>query len=135
MAQEFRTNYFSVSLLVVLSISSKINLAVCSDQETNLINDLMRDYQKYSRPVSDPNLPLHLNITLTLKQIIDLDERNQLLKTNLWLEYYWFDDKMKWKTVCKISNDNNDKILLNSSLIMNFNHMTQVSNSKFIPII
>ena len=112
MANEVRPKYFSVSLLVVLSISSKINLAVCSDQETNLINDLMRDYQKYSRPVSDPNFPLHLNITLTLKQIIDLDERNQLLKTNLWLEYYWFDDKLKWKTVCKISNDyNNDEIL------------------------
>ena len=28
---------------------------------------------------------------------IDLDEKNQLLKTNLWLEYYWFDDKVQWK--------------------------------------
>ena len=104
MANEVRHTHFSVMLFAVLLISTEINLVVSSDQETNLINDLMRDYQKYSRPVSDPNLPLHLNITLTLKQIIDLDERNQLLKTNLWLEYYWFDDKLKWKTVCKSKN-------------------------------
>ena len=89
----------TTALFVVLMISSEFNLGTCSDQETKLINDLLSNYQKYSRPVSDPILPLHLNITLTLKQIIDLDERNQLLKTNLWLEYYWYDDKLRWKTV------------------------------------
>ena len=80
-------------------IICKVENVVCSDAETNLINNLLRDYQKFSRPVANPNLPLSLNITLTLKQIIDLDERNQLLKTNLWLEYYWFDDKLKWNPV------------------------------------
>ena len=86
-------------LFFVLTILSEFNLGICSDQETKLINDLLSNYQKYARPVSDPVFPLHLNITLTLKQIIDLDERNQLLKTNLWLEYYWYDDKLRWNTV------------------------------------
>ena len=86
-------------LFVVLTILSECNLGICSDQETKLINELLSNYQRYTRPVSDPIFPLNLNITLTLKQIIDLDERNQLLKTNLWLEYYWYDDKLRWKTV------------------------------------
>ena len=89
----------ATALFFVLTVLSECKLGICSDQETKLINDLLSNYQKYSRPVSDPILPLHLNITLTLKQIIDLDERNQLLKTNLWLEYYWYDDKLRWKMV------------------------------------
>ena len=93
------TQHHATVLFFVLTILSEFNLGICSDQETKLINDLLSSYQKYSRPVSDPVLPLHLNITLTLKQIIDLDERNQLLKTNLWLEYYWYDDKLRWNTV------------------------------------
>ena len=91
-------NFVLLAVVTILSIST---LGHCSDLESNLINRLLWNYQKYSRPVSDPSLPLNLNITLTLKQIIDLDERNQLLKTNLWLEYYWYDDKLKWKTVCR----------------------------------
>ena len=74
-----------------------MSIAFCSDHETNLINDLLRNYQKYSRPVSNPSSTLPLDTTLTLKQIIDLDERNQLFKTNLWLEYYWVDEKLTWK--------------------------------------
>ena len=89
----------ATALFFILTVLSELKLGICSDQETKLINDLLANYQKYSRPVSDPISPLHLNITLTLKQIIDLDERNQLLKTNLWLEYYWYDDKLRWKTV------------------------------------
>ena len=96
-----RTINFISSLLAVVTILSKSSIGNCSDLESNLINRLLWNYQKYARPVSDPNLPLNLNITLTLKQIIDLDERNQLLKTNLWLEYYWYDDKLKWETVCR----------------------------------
>ena len=26
-------------------------------------------------------------------------KKNHLLKTNLWLEYYWFDEKLQWKPV------------------------------------
>ena len=72
---------------------------LCSDDETRLINKLLSGYQAYSRPVPNPSSPLLLNLTMTLKQIIDLDERNQLLTTNLWLEYYWFDSKLAWDPV------------------------------------
>ena len=32
-------------------------------------------------------------------QIIDLDERNQLLKTNIWLNYVWNDANLMWNEV------------------------------------
>ena len=90
----------------------------CSDNETLLINHLLDRYQPYSRPVADPSLPLSLNITLTLKQIIDLDERNQLLKTNLWLEYYWFDHKLQWNPVNLACNNNNSAFFLSTLSII-----------------
>ena len=34
-----------------------------------------------------------------LLQIIDLDERNQLLKTNIWLNYVWNDANLMWNEV------------------------------------
>ena len=84
-------------IVLIICALSEVEFIFGSDTETDLINKLLRKYQRYSRPVADPGSTLDLNITLTLKQIIDLDEKNQLLKTNLWLEYYWFDDKVQWK--------------------------------------
>ena len=98
-----RVSEISVStaqkIVLIICALWKVEFTFCSDHETNLINHLLENYQPYSRPVEYPNSTLTLNITLTLKQIIDLDERNQLLKTNLWLEYYWFDEKLKWEPV------------------------------------
>ncbi len=58
-----------------------------------------RKYQKYERPVADETEPLALNFGLSLQQIVDLDERNQLLKTNLWLNYQWTDTNLMWNSV------------------------------------
>ena len=40
-----------------------------------------------------------LQFGVTLQQIIDMDERNQLLKSNLWLEYMWTDVNLAWNEV------------------------------------
>ena len=68
-------------------------------QENRLLNNLMDKYQKYERPVADETSPVNLNFTLSLQQIIDLDERNQLLITNLWLNYIWTDVNLIWNEV------------------------------------
>ena len=33
------------------------------------------------------------------QQIIDLDEKNQLLKANIWLNYHWYDVNLSWNKV------------------------------------
>ena len=71
----------------------------CSLKEKELIQNLLRDYEPYARPVADASMPLELEIKVTLKQIVDLDERNQILKTNVWIEYYWTDTKLMWNPV------------------------------------
>ena len=36
-------------------------------------------------------------LSFSLQQIIDLDEKNQILTTNIWLSLYWHDTYMKWE--------------------------------------
>lgn len=50
-----------------------------------LINDLLKDYNKYERPSAIDNVPLTVNFLITLQQIMDVDEKNQVIHTNLWL--------------------------------------------------
>ena len=83
----------SCFLVAYLLIVSPTNVK-CSDKETTLINKLLKNYNPFARPVVNDSLQLDLEIILTLKQIINLDVRKQILKTKLWLEYYWKDTNM-----------------------------------------
>ena len=65
-------------IVLVICALCETEFIFCSDTETDLINKLLREYQRYSRPVADPSSALALNITLTLKQIINLDEKKSL---------------------------------------------------------
>lgn len=72
-----------------------------STDEARLLDKLLKGYQIYERPVSNESLPITLAFGISLQQIIDLDERNQLLKSNLWLEYTWEDANLRWNAVRK----------------------------------
>ena len=84
-----------VIFVVILSLKS----FECSKSEKTLVRKLLRDYEPLARPVNDSQKPVTLSIIVTLRQIVDLDERNQILKTNIWLEYYWNDTNLIWKPV------------------------------------
>ncbi|XP_022258421.1 neuronal acetylcholine receptor subunit alpha-7-like [Limulus polyphemus] len=45
----------------------------------------MRDYNVLERPVANESDPLILSFGLTLQQLIDMDEKNQILVANIWL--------------------------------------------------
>ncbi|XP_063990955.1 neuronal acetylcholine receptor subunit alpha-7-like isoform X1 [Diachasmimorpha longicaudata] len=64
--------------------------------EKRLLNDLLDNYNVLERPVFNESEPLALSFGLTLMQIIDVDEKNQLLITNLWLKLEWNDVNMRW---------------------------------------
>ena len=34
----------------------------------------------------------------SLQQIVDLDEKNQILTSNIWLSLYWNDDGLVWNS-------------------------------------
>ncbi|ELU04270.1 hypothetical protein CAPTEDRAFT_194559 [Capitella teleta] len=67
-----------------------------ADEEYELIEQLMTSYDRNVRPSARPTDSLIVQMGVALMQIIDLDERNQILQTNLWLRLYWNDAHLHW---------------------------------------
>ncbi|WKX92295.1 hypothetical protein Q1695_010378 [Nippostrongylus brasiliensis] len=69
---------------------------LASVAETRLYNDLLAGYNPLERPVANSSQPLVVQIKMFLQQILDVDERNQLISVNAWLSYTWQDYKLSW---------------------------------------
>lgn len=54
--------------------------------EQHLIARLLRNYDPAARPVYNASKPVVIKFSFSLIQICDMDERNQILTTNVWLE-------------------------------------------------
>ncbi|XP_076391293.1 nicotinic acetylcholine receptor alpha7 subunit isoform X2 [Megachile rotundata] len=80
---------------IALAASGLVN---GGSHEKRLLSDLLDTYNVLERPVGNESDPLVLSFGLTLMQIIDVDEKNQLLITNLWLKLEWNDVNMRWNT-------------------------------------
>ncbi|KAM7351779.1 nicotinic Acetylcholine Receptor alpha5 [Cochliomyia hominivorax] len=88
--------YSWIFLLIYLNLSAKVCLA--GYNEKRLLHDLLDTYNTLERPVLNESDPLQLSFGLTLMQIIDVDEKNQLLVTNVWLKLEWNDMNLRWNT-------------------------------------
>ncbi|XP_041371894.1 neuronal acetylcholine receptor subunit alpha-10-like [Gigantopelta aegis] len=64
--------------------------------EQVLFENLMRNYQKSVRPVSNASTVVLIKFSLHINQIIDLDERQQVLSTDVYINQKWIDEKLKW---------------------------------------
>ncbi|KAK3097285.1 hypothetical protein FSP39_008356 [Pinctada imbricata] len=64
--------------------------------EQRLLSRLLQGYSKYTRPVHNASHPVDVQVGITLTQIFDVDERNQVLTINVWLDQEWHDEKLKW---------------------------------------
>ncbi|PAV86086.1 hypothetical protein WR25_24418 [Diploscapter pachys] len=73
-------------------------LAQGSHHERRLYEDLMRDYNSLERPVENHSMPVVVYLKVSLQQIIDVDEKNQIVYVNAWLDYTWDDYKLVWDT-------------------------------------
>ncbi|XP_041361554.1 acetylcholine receptor subunit alpha-like [Gigantopelta aegis] len=53
-------------------------------------------YNKLIRPVGNTSDKLTVKLGMRLSQLIDMDEKNQVMTTNVWLRQEWCDRKLKW---------------------------------------
>ncbi|XP_029680735.1 acetylcholine receptor subunit alpha-like isoform X3 [Formica exsecta] len=61
-----------------------------------LYDDLLSNYNKLVRPVVNVTDALTVKIKLKLSQLIDVNLKNQIMTTNLWVEQSWYDYKLTW---------------------------------------
>ena len=52
-----------------------------------LFEDLLSDYNKLVRPVSNNSETLVVQFKLKLSQLLDVHEKNQIMTTNVWLQH------------------------------------------------
>ncbi|XP_037546598.1 neuronal acetylcholine receptor subunit alpha-7 isoform X1 [Nematolebias whitei] len=64
--------------------------------EDSLLRNLFKGYQKWVRPVQHANDTITVRFGLKISQLVDVDEKNQLMTTNVWLWQEWTDVKLKW---------------------------------------
>ncbi|KAM5245630.1 neuronal acetylcholine receptor subunit alpha-4 [Ctenodactylus gundi] len=87
------------SLLLLLGTSL---LPVSSHVETRahaeerLLKTLFSGYNKWSRPVANISDVVLVHFGLSIAQLIDVDEKNQMMTTNMWVKQEWHDYKLRW---------------------------------------
>ena len=69
---------------------------VTDDDEIRLINKLLSTYNKEVRPVENHLEPVQLEFGIAISQLIDLDEKNQVLISNIWIRMHWNNHFLKW---------------------------------------
>ncbi|PNI70328.1 CHRNG isoform 2 [Pan troglodytes] len=76
-------------------------LAVClgaqgRNQEERLLADLMQNYDPNLRPAERDSDVVNVSLKLTLTNLISLNEREEALTTNVWIEMQWCDYRLRW---------------------------------------
>ena len=67
-----------------LIISSYLGIA--NPHAKRLYDDLLSNYNRLIRPVENNTEKLTVHLGLKLSQLIDVDLKNQVMTTNIWLE-------------------------------------------------
>ncbi|XP_072518310.1 neuronal acetylcholine receptor subunit alpha-10 [Salminus brasiliensis] len=108
-----RATLILLQVLVAFSMFS-----VCWSAQGRFANKLLKDlfvnYTNALRPVEDTDNIINVTLQITLSQIIDMDERNQILTTYLWIRQVWFDAYLTWN---KADYDGLDTIRIPSSYV------------------
>ncbi|KAB0800277.1 hypothetical protein PPYR_06017 [Photinus pyralis] len=61
-----------------------------------LYDDLLSNYNRLIRPVGNNSDRLTVKMGLRLSQLIDVNLKNQIMTTNVWVLQEWNDYKLKW---------------------------------------
>ncbi|CAB3406840.1 unnamed protein product [Caenorhabditis bovis] len=83
------------SLALLVRVEYKVRRA-SSSRDRDLYTKLLTDYEPLERPIENSSEPVLVRMGLVLQQIIDVDERNQVVDVNAWLKFSWFDYSLKW---------------------------------------
>ncbi|KAL1490968.1 hypothetical protein ABEB36_011635 [Hypothenemus hampei] len=90
-----KAQFFTLNVLIILSIifleSSRAN-----PDAKRLYDDLLSNYNRLIRPVRNHSTNILVKLGLRLSQLIELNLKDQILTTNVWVEHEWHDYKFMW---------------------------------------
>jgi len=89
------SNMFWAVVLLVVSLL-QVMPGLCSQEEERLVRDLFRGYNKLIRPVQNMTQKVEVAFGLAFIQLINVNEKNQIMKSNVWLRLVWNDYQLQW---------------------------------------
>ncbi|XP_067934664.1 acetylcholine receptor subunit beta-like 1 [Watersipora subatra] len=83
---------------MILGLTLLLGQSLGSDSEHRLVQDLFDKpgYNPLIRPVENISDPIEVSLGVTLFQVITVEERTQVMKTNNWIRMGWKDYQLKW---------------------------------------
>ncbi|XP_071953254.1 neuronal acetylcholine receptor subunit alpha-10-like [Antedon mediterranea] len=105
---------FNTLYLVLLHFTWFSVDAINDFEEARLVDRLLDGYSKDVRPVQNYAKTIHLEMSLTVVQLVDMDELNQIMTTNVWFNKKWTDYFLTWNPE---EFDNITTTVIDSSLI------------------
>uniref|UniRef100_A0A8B9HJJ1 Cholinergic receptor, nicotinic, alpha 4b n=1 Tax=Astyanax mexicanus TaxID=7994 RepID=A0A8B9HJJ1_ASTMX len=85
----------STLINVDVMVKSIFDLVLILKKE-RLLQVLFSRYNKLSRPVANISDVVLVHFGLSIAQLIDVDEKNQMMTTNVWVKQEWSDYKLRW---------------------------------------
>ncbi|XP_061164478.1 neuronal acetylcholine receptor subunit alpha-7-like [Saccostrea echinata] len=61
-----------------------------------LVNDLLKNYDPRVLPVTTPKENVSIAVNIALRQLMKLDEKNQVITLNIWMRLWWNDPFLSW---------------------------------------
>lgn len=86
------------SWFLVTFMSLKMELVEGNKYEIQLLNSILKKYDKRTRPVEDYNSPVIVNFSISLQQLLQVDEKHQVVTANIWRGMQWNDNFLKWNS-------------------------------------
>jgi len=76
--------------------TNNISMLVMDDDEQRLLDYLFTNHNSRLRPVLNKSQVVTVTFGISLHQIIDVDEKNQLLQTSIWVRQVWNNPFLVW---------------------------------------
>ncbi|XP_043792483.1 acetylcholine receptor subunit beta-like 2 isoform X6 [Apis laboriosa] len=83
------------TLHIIYSVAG-LKIFEANPDTKRLYDDLLSNYNRLIRPVMNNTETLTVQLGLKLSQLIEMNLKNQVMTTNVWVEQRWNDYKLKW---------------------------------------
>eukprot|EP00081_Caenorhabditis_elegans_P018093 NP_498437.2 Acetylcholine receptor subunit alpha-type acr-5 [Caenorhabditis elegans] len=79
----------------------KLNEGQFINDQRRLVEELLDPnyYEKTVHPKRDYTRPTRVNLSMSLYQILDVDEHMQSIEVNVWMVQHWYDEFLDWNPV------------------------------------
>ncbi|CAA9994099.1 unnamed protein product [Nesidiocoris tenuis] len=82
--------------IYVAAMDVRVKQIEANPDAKRLYDDLLSNYNRLIRPVSNNTDTLTVYLRLKMSQLLEMNLKNQVMTTNLWVEQKWIDYKLRW---------------------------------------